>query len=49
MMNLKTEAFTDSNKAMSSYLSPLVREIPSSGIRKFLTWWVVTRTLLPWG
>lgn len=35
MMNLKTEAFTDSNKAMSSYLSPLVREIPSSGIRKF--------------
>lgn len=35
MMNLKPEAFTDSNKAMSSYLSPLVREIPSSGIRKF--------------
>ncbi len=35
MMNLKSEAFTDSNKAMSSYLSPLVREIPSSGIRKF--------------
>ncbi|ASR48399.1 aminotransferase class I/II-fold pyridoxal phosphate-dependent enzyme [Paenibacillus kribbensis] len=34
-MNLKSEAFTDSNKAMSSYLSPLVREIPSSGIRKF--------------
>ncbi len=35
MMNLKSEVFTDSNKAMSSYLSPLVREIPSSGIRKF--------------
>lgn len=35
MMNLKPEAFTDSNKAMSSYLSPLVRGIPSSGIRKF--------------
>ncbi|WP_068503749.1 aminotransferase class I/II-fold pyridoxal phosphate-dependent enzyme [Paenibacillus kribbensis] len=34
-MNLKSEVFTDSNKAMSSYLSPLVREIPSSGIRKF--------------
>ncbi len=35
MMNIKPEALTDSNKAMSSYLSPLVREIPSSGIRKF--------------